>query len=174
MPHFASRTTIGPVQVADVEQLAAEQAKSSAPLVGAYWTPGPGQLFSVFEGSSQSEVLTGEAAEVFSVLPITSEEYGPPAVEPAAGEGDGLQLVLVRRQLNPMTENEFRAVALQAIMCAHEYDDMLWLRSYWDVGNNQLNCLFRTRTHDLVREHAERSRIPCDEIHDAIEVGPLR
>ena len=170
MPHFAARTDVGEAETEDVERLVARQSETPAALIGAYWTPDNRQVFSVFESRTPLDAVA--ETDVFSVLPITAEEYGPPAVEPAAGEGDGLQLVLVRRQLNPMTEREFRAVALQAIMCAHEYEDMLWLRSYWDVESNQLNCLFRTRTHDLVREHAERSRIPCNEIHDAVEVGP--
>jgi hypothetical protein len=109
---------------------------------------------------------------VLRVLPITAEEYGPPLLEPAAGEGDGLQLVLVRRHLDPLSSGEFRAIALQAIMCAYEYTDLRWLRSYWAREQKELLCLFRTRTHDLVREHARRSRIPCDEVHDAIEIIP--
>jgi len=170
MPYFATRTEIGPVTEPDAVRFAAEVAGIQPGLLGAYWTPARGQVFAVHEAAAPPGTGPDYPGEAFPVLPITAEEYGPPALEPAAGAGEGLQLVLVRRQLSPLTEAQFRAVALQAIMCAHEYDDMLWLRSYWDVEQNQLNCLFRTRTHDLVREHAARSRIPCDEINDAVEI----
>lgn len=144
----------------------ARQRSSQDPaLRKAYWTPDRGQLLSIYEGD-ESAAPTG----LIPVLPITAEEYGPPALEPAAGDGANLQLVLVRRNLGPLTPREFRTIALQAIMCAYEYPDMRWLRSYWATGTDELHCLFRTRTHDLVREHADRSRIPCDEIHDAIEL----
>jgi hypothetical protein len=172
MTHFAKRFVLEENTESEVEQVAKGLAESDCELLEALWTPTRGQVFSVYEGELAPKTANDESVEVFPVLQITAEEYGPAGVEPAAGEGDELQLVLVRRQLPPMTTSEFRAVGVQAIMCAHEYTDMRWLRSYWDTGQNQLNCLFRTRTHDLVREHAERSRIPCDEIHDAIEIAP--
>lgn len=141
------------------------QAPEGTELLGAYWTPDDGQLFSVFDGEPRGD-------STFPVLPITSEEYGPPGMEPAAGDGDELGLVLIKRQLEPLTHAEFRAIALQAIMCAYEYSDLRWLRSYWARETNHLYCLFRSRTHDLVREHARRSRIPCDEVHDAVQLAP--
>lgn len=134
-------------------------------LDSAYWTPDDGELLSVFAGDSPES----DHAGVLPVIPVTPEEYGPAGISSQAN-GDDLQLVLVRRQLDPLTQTEFRAIALQAIMCAYEYSDMRWLRSYWSRSTDQLFCLFETRSHDLVREHARRSRIPCDEVHDAVEI----
>ena len=171
MTHFAIRQQTGDRTVDEVARLAATARDDGGELLSAYWTPQQRQLLSIFHGDSAT-VGPSAVPETFPVLPITAEEYGPRAMEPAAGEGDGLRLVLVRRKLDPMTQREFRAVALQAIMCAYEYTDMRWLRSFWATEQNELHCLFRTRTHDLVREHAQRSRIPCDEIYDAIEVTP--
>ncbi len=141
------------------------QADSAAALQSAYWTPDDGEVLTVLRASD------AESAPpcALPVLPITPEEYGPAGMEAAAAAPD-LQLVLVRRQLEPLTHTEFRAIALQAIMCAYEYTDMRWLRSYWSRSTDQLFCLFETRSHDLVREHARRSRIPCDELHDAVEL----
>ena len=159
MPLFATRIATGS------ESAPPPPGPGGAEMLGSYWTPDDGYVFSVFAGGDT-------APPAFPVLPITSEEYGPPDVEPAAGEGEQLGLVLVKRQLDPLTHSEFRAIALQAIMCAHEYSDLRWLRSYWAQESNQLYCLFRTRTHELVREHARRSRIPCDEVHDAVQLAP--
>jgi hypothetical protein len=171
MPLFASLEDIAAATLGDLQQIARDDAGCRR--LRAYWTPERGQLLSVYEGESARPPVRGDARpEVFPVLPITAEEYGPTAMEPAAGEGAGLQLVLVRRRLQPTTRQNFRAVALQAIMCAYEYTDLRWLRSYWATEENELHCVFRTRTHDLVREHARRSRIPCDEVHDAVELGP--
>lgn len=173
MGHFAIRREVGDTSLADLDGLIETEGGHGSRLVEAYWTPGRGQLLSIHEADGPPRrAVSDTLQEVLPVLPITAEEYGPPAMEPAAGEGAGLQLVLVRRHLDPMTRPEFRAIALQAIMCAYEYRDLRWLRSYWATEQNELMCLFRTRTHDLVREHALRSRIPCHEVHDAIQVGP--
>jgi hypothetical protein len=151
--------------------LAESHAASGCALVDAYWTPAESGLLSVFRQVDGGGPHLGDPRpEVLPVLPITAEEYGPPAMSPAAGSGEGLQLVLVRRHLDPGTYREFRSIALQAIMCAYEYTDLRWLRSFWAREQNELLCVFRTRTHDLVREHAYRSRIPCDEVHDAVEL----
>lgn len=137
---------------------------------GGYWTPSDGELLSIWETPAGSQSEGVPTAGALPVLPISAEEYGPPALVAASADADDLQLVLVRRQLDPLTHSEFRAIALQAIMCAFEYEDLRWLRSYWARSTNQLFCLFETRSHDLVREHADRSRIPCDEVLDAIEL----
>jgi len=150
------------------EALATRLGSASVPgldLHCAYWTPDDGEVFSVFEATAPGS----PTQSMLAVVPVTPEEYGPRGVEPAA-LGEGLGLVLVRRKLDPLSDTEFRAIALQAIMCAYEYSDMRWLRSYWSRGTDQLFCLFETRSHDLVREHARRSRIPCDEVRDAIEL----
>jgi hypothetical protein len=161
MEHFALRTTVQQGPLAKVRQQI-PRPQAPAQLAAAYFASEHGQLFSVFAGAP----IAGGSL----VVPITPEEYGPPGIEPAAGDGNDLQLVLVRRKLGPIQEREFRALALQAIMCAHEYSDLLWMRSFWAVEQEELTCVFRTRHHDLVREHAQRSRIPCDEVSDAVEV----
>lgn len=171
MSHFAIRQSITPGTPAEEIELSSAAGEGDGTrLLAAYYTPGPGQLLSVYESGGSATTATEPGREVLPVIPITPEEYGPPGVEPAAGDGDALQLVLVRRHLDPITHREFRALALQAIMCAHEYSDLLWVRSYWATEQNELLCVFRTREHELVREHARRSRIPCDEVHDAVQL----
>lgn len=173
MTHFAIRQIIGAGASVESARDEAAAAGNGAPLLAAYYTAAEGQLFAVYGVVSGKEMqfAPGEH-EVLPVIPITPEEYGPHFIEPAAGDGADLQLVLVRRHLDPITHREFRALALQAIMYAHEYSDLLWVRSFWAREQNELMCVFRTREHDLVREHAQRSRIPCDEVHDAIEIQP--
>jgi hypothetical protein len=139
-------------------------------LVEAVWAPGSGEVLAVYEGDEAAANVSLTPFSVQRVLPITAEEYGPPEAESLAADANTLPLLLVRRKLDPLTQAEFRAVALQAIMCAYEYTDLRWLRSYWARDDNELHCLFRARTHDLVREHAARSRIPCDEVLDAVDL----
>jgi hypothetical protein len=146
-------------------------ARGGRPVAG-YWTADDGELLALYESDSESPAGDGPD-NVLAVELVTPDEYGPPDVSSRAEGANDLQLVLVRRQLEPLTPGEFRAIALQAIMCAYEYSDMRWLRSYWARETDQLFCLFETKSHDLVREHAERSRIPCDEVHDAVEILPL-
>jgi hypothetical protein len=169
MSHFAVRRTIPAVSPGEAGQFTPTPVADEPHLLASYWTPSNRQLLSIYE---KAPAVAGTEAELLSVLPITADEYGPPAMAPAAGDGRELGLVLVRRHLEPQTDRQFRAVALQAITCAFEYTDLLWLRSYWATEQNELLCLFRTRTHSLVREHAHRSRIPCDEFHDAVEIAP--
>lgn len=152
-------------------QLAAAASQQALQPLSGVWTPADSELLALLQ-TPEAGTASVEAAGLLPVLPITAEEYGPPLMESAATGADDLGLVLVRRQLDPLTHSEFRAIALQAIMCAYEYEDMRWLRSYWSRGTDQLFCLFETRSHELVREHARRSRIPCDEVLDAVEVRP--
>lgn len=167
MSLFVSRARAADSDIAAIREELASSAPAGLGLDCAYWTPDDGELLSVFAGDAPGVAEPG----LLPVLPVTPEEYGPTGMASQAGAGD-LPLVLVRRQLDPLTHTEFRAIALQAIMCAYEYSDMRWLRSYWSRTTDQLFCLFETRSHDLVREHARRSRIPCDEVHDAVEIVP--
>ena len=160
---FVHRET-SPEQTQEAVELTRPEAPAGRRLERAYWTPGDGEVLSVFSGVA-GEMPPGS----LPVVPVTPEEYGPPAVTPLAPKGE-LPLALVRRRLGPLGEDDFRAIALQAIMCAYEYPDMRWLRSYWSRETEQLFCLFETRDHELIRDHARRSRIPCDEVHNAVEL----
>ncbi|MGE3074620.1 MAG: nickel-binding protein [Dehalococcoidia bacterium] len=169
MPNYVVDQTVGPATLDEIIGYHQPQDPAGCGLLAGYWTPDDGRLLSVFEGAENQPPEVAGAA-VLPVLPITAEEYGPSDIQSQAAEEAGLSLVLVRRQLDPLTDREFRAIALQAIMCAYEYSDMRWLRSYWSRGTDQLFCLFETSSHERVKEHARRSRIPCDEIHDAVEI----
>lgn len=173
MSLYVTRRAVGERSKGELRQVLEGAVPSGARPLAGYWTADDGELLALYDGAGGGEGAEGTSAGVLEVEPVTPEEYGPPDESSLAGGATDLQLVLVRRQLEPLTPGEFRAIALQAIMCAYEYSDMRWLRSYWARETDQLFCLFETRSHDLVREHAERSRIPCDEIHDAVEILPL-
>ncbi len=172
MTLYATRRTLPEHPTRDLRRALQLDAPAEARPVAGYWTADDNELLTLYAGNA-----TGEPAHLpagmLEVVPVTPEEYGPPGESSLAEQTPDLPLVLVRRQLEPLTPGEFRAIALQAIMCAYEYPDMRWLRSYWARETDQLFCLFETRSHDLVREHAQRSRIPCDEIHDALEILPV-
>ncbi|MGE0601728.1 MAG: nickel-binding protein [Dehalococcoidia bacterium] len=171
MPNFVVDQTVGASTLDEVIGFQQRAEQEPRGLLAGYWTPDDGRLLSVFESPEDGEPPeVAEGARVLPVLPITADEYGPRDLQSQAANEDDLSLVLVRRQLDPLTDREFRAIALQAIMCAYEYSDMRWLRSYWSRSTDQLFCLFETSCHERVSEHARRSRIPCDEIHDAIEI----
>ena len=171
MTLFAVRRNVGGAPDDLARMLRAGETDECQAIAG-YWTRDDGEFLALFATDADAAPQAGPGARVLAVAPITPEEYGPPAMESNAANAEDLQLVLVRRQLDPLTQSEFKAIALQAIMCAYEYSDMRWLRSYWARETDQLFCLFETKSHDLVREHAMRSRIPCDEIHDAVEILP--
>jgi hypothetical protein len=171
MSLYVTRQAAGEHSAAELSQVLEDAAPAGAQPLAGYWTADDGELLGLYESvGGLAAGATGNSLQ--EVVPVTPEEYGPPDETSLAAGAKDLQLVLVRRQLEPLTPGEFRAIALQAIMCAYEYQDMRWLRSYWARETDQLFCLFETRSHDLVREHAQRSRIPCDEIHDAVEVLP--
>ncbi len=175
MTLFAVRRSLETLPGVEALQQAAETVPA-ARWLRSYWTPEDHLLFSVHEGG-EGRVSPGETG-VQAVVELRPEEYVPLVESPAPlnDEGrqgrDDLPLVLVRRWVERATREEFDAMAMRAVMCALEYRDLVWLRSYWAPEQQQTTCIFRTAAHDLVREHAERSRLPCNEIHDAIEILP--
>ena len=83
-----------------------------------------------------------------------------------------MPLYTIRRKIPDATQEDVDAASLRAIFCAYEYSGLRWLRSFWDRRNQELLCVYEATSPDQVREHSERSRIPCDEVIEVVEFGP--
>lgn len=78
----------------------------------------------------------------------------------------------VRRVLGPASKDDVDASAFRAIVCAYEYPGMKWQESYWDVERQEMHCIYEADSADQIFAHAERSRIPCDEVREVTIVRP--
>lgn len=84
-----------------------------------------------------------------------------------------MPLFLIRRNVPGMDQGEIDAAGYRAIMCAYEYPGMKWHRSYWDRQRGVLECLYECQDEAEVRSHAERSRIPCDDVREVVIIDPV-
>lgn len=83
-----------------------------------------------------------------------------------------MALFSIRRNVGPQTRDEMDAAALRAIMCAFEYPGLRWIRSYWDQAGGQITCFYEATDAGQIRDHSRRSRIPCDDVREVVELGP--
>ncbi|MCC6381408.1 MAG: DUF4242 domain-containing protein [Dehalococcoidia bacterium] len=83
-----------------------------------------------------------------------------------------MALFVVRRNVEGLGQEDIDAAAYRAIMCSYEYPGMKWHRSYWDSALGVLDCVYEAHDADEIREHAKRSRIPCDDVRPVEEIDP--
>jgi hypothetical protein len=83
-----------------------------------------------------------------------------------------MPLYTIRRRLPGATREDVDAASVRALLCAYEYPGMTWVRSFWDRAGNELLCIYEAASPEQLKEHAERSRIPCDEVVEVTEFGP--
>lgn len=83
-----------------------------------------------------------------------------------------MPLYAIRRDLGQVTREELDASAYRAIMCAYDFEGMRWIRSFWDPEQGEIRCLYEAQDAAQVFEHARRSRIPCDDVREVIEISP--
>ena len=83
-----------------------------------------------------------------------------------------MPLYTIRRKIPDASQEDVDAASLRAIFCAYEYSGLKWVRSFWDRDHQELLCVYEATSPDQVREHSERSRIPCDEVIEVLEFGP--
>lgn len=70
------------------------------------------------------------------------------------------------------TKDDVDAASFRAIVCMFEYPGMRWLESYWDRERGQLICIYEADNAQQIFDHAERSKIPCDEVRPAVVIRP--
>ena len=78
----------------------------------------------------------------------------------------------ILRKVGDVTREEVDAAALRAIWCLSDYPGVRWLQSYWDREAGEIVCLYEAKTEQQVRDHAESSRIPCDDVRAVEMFGP--
>jgi hypothetical protein len=78
------------------------------------------------------------------------------------------------RDFKGVADSDIDAAAVRAVICAHEYPGMRWVRSYLDRERGEMLCLYEAQNADHVREHAKRARIPAGEIREIEVVTPDR
>ncbi len=83
-----------------------------------------------------------------------------------------MPLYAIRRELGTISREELDASAYRAIMCGYEFENMRWVRSFWDPEAGNITCLYEAVSAEEIREHARRARIPCTEVREVIEVIP--
>lgn len=101
-------------------------------------------------------------------------EVDPPTF-PTVGVEDApaTRLFLVRRTMAPeISDEELEATSFRSANCLTGFPGLWWERSYWDPERKVSRCLFRAPDARVVRAHAERVRIPCDSVEEAIFNNP--
>lgn len=83
-----------------------------------------------------------------------------------------MPLFEIRRRLGPVTRDELDAAAYRAIVCSYQFDDLKWLRSYWQQEMGEITCIYEAKDQSQIREHSLQSRIPCDQVREVTEVTP--
>lgn len=83
-----------------------------------------------------------------------------------------MPLYRIRRNVGDISEPEVDAASFRAILCGAEFPGLRWHRSYFDKAAGWIDCIYEANSAEDIREHARIARIPCDEIHEVVEVKP--
>lgn len=78
----------------------------------------------------------------------------------------------ILRKVGKMTRDEVDAAALRTIWCLSDYPALKWITSYWDRRAGEIVCLYEAPAEQLLRDHSESSRIPCDDVQEVDAFGP--
>ena len=83
-----------------------------------------------------------------------------------------MPLYSIKRVVGDVSQQEVDAAAYRAIICAYQFDDLKWHRSYWQADIGELTCLYEAQSPEQLQEHALQSRLPCDEVLEVKEIVP--
>lgn len=83
-----------------------------------------------------------------------------------------MPLFLIRREVAGASFEEVEAGGYRALTCAYNYAGLKWVSSYWDEQGGRTYCIYEAESIEQLRDHSERSRIPCDEVIPVREFGP--
>lgn len=175
MSTFAVRRRLGNEVVEDPRPIIRSTPLGPARWQASVWTPLDRQLVCLIDGQDRIQI---PGADVERVIEVNPSEFLPlvheidPALESDPVAQKQGKLVAIRRNVEGWTEDDLRSAALRAMMCSFEYPELTWVRTYWSEESGRTVCLFKTKDHEQAREHSRRSRIPCDEVLDAVEIRP--
>lgn len=83
-----------------------------------------------------------------------------------------MPLFMVRRDVPGLTQEDIDAAAFRAITCAFYFQGLVWHRSFWDQGAGVLRCIYEAESPEEIVAHAQRARIPCDDVREVNAFGP--
>jgi hypothetical protein len=83
-----------------------------------------------------------------------------------------MSLFEIRRDVGDITREDLDAASLRAIVCAYEFPNVRWIRSFWDRKNHTVVCYYEADSAETLWEHSRRSLIPCDDVTEVEEFGP--
>jgi hypothetical protein len=69
-------------------------------------------------------------------------------------------------------EDDLKAAILRAVSCAFNFEGMKWHHTYWDEQNGAAYCLYEAQDSNQLRDHADRARVPCDDVWPVAVVTP--
>ncbi len=120
----------------------------------------------IWDHARRAALPINEAEEAEEYLP---QQFGVTPLEPV----DGSALYVIDRQMPAdVTPQEIDATALRAADCAPDFPGIGWVRSFWIEETKQSHCVYWATDPELLRAHAERSRMPCDAIRRVDELLP--
>jgi hypothetical protein len=79
---------------------------------------------------------------------------------------------LIKRSVPGATQDDIDAASFRAITCAFYFPGLRWLRSFWDRDAGVIHCVYEAKDEAEVYAHAQRARIPCDEVRMVNPFGP--
>jgi hypothetical protein len=79
---------------------------------------------------------------------------------------------MVRREVPKVGEDDLRAAMLRAVTCSYNFEGMQWVTTYWDQANGRAFCLYEAASAQEMWDHAERARVPCEEVTEVTVIGP--
>ena len=83
-----------------------------------------------------------------------------------------MPLFMIRRDVPGLSQEDMDAAAFRAITCAFYFPSMKWHRSFWDQDAGVVHCVYEAKNPDELYAHAQRARIPCDEVREVDAFGP--
>ncbi|MCA9844823.1 MAG: DUF4242 domain-containing protein [Dehalococcoidia bacterium] len=81
-------------------------------------------------------------------------------------------LYKVRRVVGELAQDEVDAAALRSTWCLSDYPNVTWHHSMWDKEAGEIICLYEAPNEEIIREHAEAARLPCDEVREVSFIDP--
>lgn len=82
------------------------------------------------------------------------------------------RLWMIERDVAGWTEEDLEAAAIRATMGVHFFEDMEWVRSYYDRGGERTICIYRAVSEEDVRKHATHCGLPCGLVLPVEEILP--
>jgi hypothetical protein len=83
-----------------------------------------------------------------------------------------MPLFLIRRNVPGIGRADVDAAFLRAHSCAYSYEGLRWITTFWNQEEEVIHCVWEARDADQLRDHARRSRIPCDEDTEVTPFSP--